>query len=137
MKKYNKKNRYELFPKSVPDTVLYGVLIFLCLLLIGGLLAALTYRDEGILRQSRKEEKKTGEDQGQQKEQGIAVNNPNIRVLIMTNGYANVVHPGVEVSAEQGLVITSAGEDQETEPGQAVALAPDDPRFQNLSLIHI
>ena len=121
MKKYNKKNRYELFPKSVPDTVLYGVLIFLCLLLIGGLLAALTYRDEGILRQSRKEEKKTGEDQGQQKEQGIAVNNPNIRVLIMTNGYANVVHPGVEVSAEQGLVITSAGEDQETEPGQAVA----------------
>ena len=80
MKKYNKKNRYELFPKSVPDTVLYGVLIFLCLLLIGGLLAALTYRDEGILRQSRKEEKKTGEDQGQQKEQGITVNNPNIRV---------------------------------------------------------
>jgi SpoIID/LytB domain protein len=131
LKKYNKKNRYELFPKSVPDTVLYGVLIFLCLLLIGGLLAALTYREEGILRQSRKEEKKTGEDQGQQKEQGIAVNNPNIRVLIMTNGYANVVHPGVEVSAEQGLVITSAGEDQETEPGQAVALAPDDPRFQN------
>lgn len=131
MKKNNKKNRYGLFPQRVPDAFLYGTLIFLCLLLIGGLVAALTYRDEGILRQNRKGKKPAEENPAQQENPEIEVNNPDIRVLIMTNGYGGEVHPGVEVSAEQGLVIASGEDEQETEPGQPVALAPDDPRFQN------
>ena len=106
MKKYSKKNGYQLFSIRIPDTFLYGVLILLCLLLIGGLLAALTYREEGMLGKVRKEEKKNEKKEKQEEAKEIAVNNPNIRVLIMTNGYANTVHPAVEVSSEQGVVIS-------------------------------
>ena len=65
----------------VPDSFLYGMLILLCLLLIGGLLAAITYREEGILEKSKNEEKKTEKDRKQEDVQEIIVNNPNIRVL--------------------------------------------------------
>jgi SpoIID/LytB domain protein len=130
LKKYSKKNGYQIFSMRVPDSFLYGMLILLCLLLIGGLLAAITYREEGILEKSKNEEKKTEKDRKQEDVQEIIVNNPNIRVLIMTDGYANVVHPAVEVSAEQGLTITFGKETQETEAGQSVSFAPDDPRFQ-------
>lgn len=131
MKKYSKKNGYQLFSIRIPDTFLYGMLILLCLLLIGGLLAALTYREEGMLGKVRKEEKKNEKKEKQEEAKEIAVNNPNIRVLIMTNGYANTVHPAVEVSSEQGLLISFGGEEQETEGGQPVSFAPDDPRFQS------
>ena len=76
---------------------IYGVLILVCLLIIGGLLAALTHREEGLLGRIRREERKKDADEGKEeaKEQDeaveIAINNPNIRVLIMTNGYANIV----------------------------------------------
>lgn len=131
MKKYSKKNGYQLFSMRISDSFLYGMLILLCLLLIGGLLAALTYREEGILGKNGGEEKIIEKSGKQEETQGIAVNNPNIRVLIMTDGYANVVHPSVEVSAGQGLVISFGKENQETEPGQPVSFVPDDPRFQN------
>ena len=107
----------------------YGMLIIICLLIIGGLLSALTYHEEGLFESIKI--KKTKEDKGQQQSQELSVNNPNIRVLIMTNGYANIVHPGVEISAEQGLVIESGNDSQEVGAGQPVPIAPDDARFQN------
>ena len=55
--------------------------------------------------------------------------NPNIRVLIMTTGHAGIVHPGVEVSSPAGLVLSFGEEQQEIEPGQKAAFAPDDERF--------
>jgi len=51
--------------------------------------------------------------------------NPNIRVLIMTTGYAGIVHPGVEVSSAAGLLLSFGEEKQEIEPGQKAAFAPD------------
>ena len=68
MKKYSKKNGYQLFSIRIPDTFLYGMLILLCLLLIGGLLAALTYREEGMLGKVRKEEKKNEKKEKQEEE---------------------------------------------------------------------
>lgn len=59
------------------------------------------------------------------------INNPNIRVLIMTNGYANIVHPSVELSSQTGLTVTYGEEQQEIEAGQILGIAPDDQRFQS------
>ena len=107
----------------------YGILILLCLLVIGGLQAALTYREEGRPRQGEKKGKEQKEEEKSREEKWeITVNNPNIRVLLMTDGYANLTHPSVEVCAGGG--IASGEESRETQPGQAVAFAPDDPGFQ-------
>lgn len=53
-----------------------------------------------------------------------------IRVVIMTSGYAGVAHPSVEMSATSGLLLDFGGEHQETEGEQSVVFAPDDERFQ-------
>lgn len=119
---------------------IYGVLILVCLLIIGGLLAALTHREEGLLGRIRREERKKDADEGKEeaKEQDeaveIAINNPNIRVLIMTNGYANIVHPSVEMSSSSGFCITFGDQTQEAGAEQPLTFAPEDPRFQSGSV---
>lgn len=92
-------------------------------------MAALTHREEGIL--GRKEKKEKEEEPSQEEKWEIIVNNPNIRVLLMTDGYLNTVHPSVSVSAGGGLVIAFGEESQETAAGETIAFAPDDPRFQS------
>ncbi len=122
LKKNHIKPRYQQY-------FWYGIAILTCLLVIGGLLSALTYREEGVLWKNKGE--KTDESGEQGRGQPQAVNNPDIRVLIMTNGYANIVHPGVEISAAGGMVIAFGGENQEADAGQMIVFAPDDPRFQS------
>lgn len=57
------------------------------------------------------------------------INNPDIRVLIMTNDFADITHPVMEVSAAGGMEITYGKEKEETEPGKTESFSPDDPRF--------
>ncbi|MCI9619518.1 MAG: SpoIID/LytB domain-containing protein [Dorea sp.] len=112
------------------------MLILICLLIIGGLLAALTHREEGLIGRMRREEEQKNADEGEkapeeEKAPEIVINNPNIRVLIMTNGYANIVHPSVEMSSASGFCITFGDQTQEAGPEQPLTFAPDDPRFQS------
>ena len=72
----------------------------------------------------KKEEKKE-----EVKDFGPPINNPDIRVLIMTNDFADITHPVMEVSAAGGMEITYGEEKSETEPGKKESFAPDDPRF--------
>ncbi len=114
----------------------YGMLILICLLIIGGLLAALTHREEGLIGRMRREEEQKNADEGEkapeeEKAPEIVINNPNIRVLIMTNGYANIVHPSVEMSSSSGFCITFGDQTQEAGPEQPLTFAPDDPRFHS------
>lgn len=115
---------------------IYGMLILICLLIIGGLLAALTHREEGLIGRMRREgeQKNADEEEKAPKEEKapeIVINNPNIRVLLMTNGYANIVHPSVEMSSASGFCITFGDQTQEAGPEQPLTFAPDDPRFQS------
>lgn len=114
----------------------YGMQILICLLIIGGLLAALTHREDGLIGKMRREEEQKNTDEGEkapeeEKAPEIVINNPNIRVLIMTNGYANIVHPSVEMSSSSGFCITFGDQTQEVGPEQPLTFAPDDPRFQS------
>lgn len=119
-KRWNNRNQY-----GGERIFLYGLLVCVSLLIVVSLLSALmpdkSRRHKGV--ETKKEE------EVQEPEQEI--NNPNIRVLIMTNGYANIVHPSVELSSETGLTVTYGEEQQEVEAGQTLAIAPDDQRFQN------
>lgn len=131
-RKFGKRSRYRLFPVRLSDPFWYGMLILLCLLIIGGLQAALTHREEGMQGERKKGSQEQKEEEEPQEEKWeIVVNNPNIRVLLMTDGYVGLTHPSVEVCAGGGMVIVSGEESRETEPGQAVTFAPDDPGFQN------
>ena len=103
----------------------YGLAIAASLLIISGLLSSLTLREEEKV-------KKQPDTSGRHAEEGQEpqlTDNPNIRVLIMTTGHAGIVHPGVEVSSAAGLVLSFGEEQQEIEPGQKAAFAPDDERF--------
>ena len=134
-KKLYKRQSYMGYHARYEKYFFYGMLILICLLIIGGLLAALTHREEGLIGRMRREEQKNA-DEGEkapeeEKAPEIVINNPNIRVLIMTNGYANIVHPSVEMSSASGFCITFGDQTQEAGPEQPLTFAPDDPRFQS------
>lgn len=135
-KKLYKRQSYMGYHARYEKYFFYGMLILICLLIIGGLLAALTHREEGLIGRMRREEEQKNADEGEkapeeEKAPEIVINNPNIRVLIMTNGYANIVHPSVEMSSSSGFCITFGDQTQEAGPEQPLTFAPDDPRFQS------
>lgn len=53
-----------------------------------------------------------------------------IRVLIMTDGYQDIVHPEVRLSSSSGLEITYGEEKEEYAAGEVLTITPDDARFQ-------
>lgn len=135
-KKLYKRQSYMGYHARYEKYFFYGMLILICLLIIGGLLAALIHREEGLIGRMRREEEQKNADEGEkapeeEKAPEIVINNPNIRVLIMTNGYANIVHPSVEMSSASGFCITFGDQTQEAGPEQPLTFAPDDPRFQS------
>lgn len=113
----------------------YGMMILTCLLIIGGLQAALTCQREGLPGMTGEKRDVARKDdtlpENQKEGQDIAADNPDIRVLIMTNGYSNEVHPSVEAVSAGGLVVSYGEESQEVEAGQPILFSPDDQRFQN------
>lgn len=54
-----------------------------------------------------------------------------IRVLIKTNGFAQITHASVEVQATSGVVLTSGGKQRESEGTKSIMIKPDDAMFQN------
>ena len=54
-----------------------------------------------------------------------------IRVLIKTDGFAQIAHQAVEVQATSGIIITSGGKQKESEGTKSITITPDDDMFQN------
>lgn len=112
----------------------YGMSVLVLVFIIAGLTSNL----EGGVRGNRQEkeafDQKQEEVQTEQKNQGEetqVVSNPNIRVLLMTDGYKNTIHPSVTVSSTSGLSITYGEKVEECEAGTEVTFMPDDSRFQS------
>ena len=66
--------------------------------------------DSDSVKKSKKSDKTAKENQKKEAEDKVATNNPNIRVLLKTSGYAEEVHPSVALSSEAGLVAECGGE---------------------------
>ncbi len=112
----------------------YGMTVLVLVFIIAGLTSNL----EGGVRGNRQEkeafDQKQEEVQAEQKNQGEetqVVSNPNIRVLLMTDGYKNTIHPSVTVSSTSGLSITYGETVEECEAATEVTFMPDDSRFQS------
>lgn len=60
--------------------------------------------------------------------------NPIIRVLIKTNGFQEITHTKVELSARQGLVVTAGETAVEYGPDEVFSVKPDSELFQNGSI---
>lgn len=105
------------------------------LFIIVGLTAALKGSGEDggkvkkgeMLSEMKKEEKKEEEKAGEEKEPAAG---SDIRVLLMTDGYQYITHPGVSVSAVSGLILSYGGETEEWPGEGTLQIAPDDGRFQ-------
>lgn len=112
----------------------YGMTVLVLVFIIAGLTSNL----EGGVRGNRQEKEAFDQkqeevqmEQKNQKEETQVVSNPNIRVLLMTNGYKNIIHPSVTVSSTTGLSITYGETVEECEAGAEVIFMPDDSRFQS------
>lgn len=109
----------------------YGLAVLAVLFVVVGLTAALKGGGEEStpLKVKKGDEKKQDNEKQEEEKQETAVN-PDIRVLLMTDGYQYITHPGVSVSSASGLIITYGEETEECPAESAFELAPDDARFQ-------
>ena len=114
--------------------IYYGMAVLVLVFIIAGMTSNLKGGTFGIRQEretfGKKQEDTTAEQDGQE-EQTQEVSNPNIRVLLMTNGYKNTIHPSVTVSSASGLTITYGETTEECEAGTEVTIMPDDVRFQS------
>lgn len=92
-------------------------------------------KQSGMSIQSRWEELWKGEtaDKKEQQEEKLQ-SGKNIRVLIMTEGYRQIVHKEAVCHADGGIIIESGGKSEEYDGGQSITISKDDPRFQNGSI---
>ena len=78
------------------------------------------------------DEKKTEEDGEKDKEgQDVELDDPNIRVLIMTNGFRAVTHSQVNLTADSGMVVTYGKEEKEYSKRKTLKFEPDHKWFKN------
>ncbi len=108
--------------KIVKEYLYCGLAICALLVIVAGF--------QAVLKPGRTKEVETLKKQTLLPPEQKFVNNPNIRVLIMTDGYAHTVHPQVTLSAASGLIITCGGESEEYPGSEWLQITPDDVRFQ-------
>lgn len=114
-----KTNRYIVY--------IFGIMAMLYLIL--GLIRSLNseeIRKGGLKGKTESELDIPGENQ-QEGSQGT-VPNENIRVLLMTSGYGDILHDSVSLAADSGLIICR-GDQEEEWTGGILTLTQDDERF--------
>ena len=90
---------------------------------------------EGGLDAGEDESAKSSKESGEDKDGGSAGNggqaeNPDIRVLIMTDGFSQTVHSEVKVSAASGMTLTYGDKTKEYGKKKTVTITPDSKWFQ-------
>lgn len=102
----------------------YGIIIILMILIAIIVWTGISNRKR--YEQSQLESILPGEEQ--------AEDNSVIRVLIKTNGFAQIAHSSVEVRSTSGVVAVSGGKQRECDGENSMVFTPDDPFFQNGSI---
>lgn len=106
--------------------VSYIIAIGIFLLIVSGLLQTVDrYLPESRCREIRKDEDR--EESGESSEETGDI--PDIRVLLLSDGYRNEAHPEVVLSAEHGLVMETNGQEDTVAKSGTVEIDPDDERF--------
>lgn len=110
--------------------LLLGFSIFACLM------KSISNNQQKEMKKDRNsnvtEEEKKSKGKGTEKEVEDSV----VRVVLKTNGFANVAHPEAGFQAAGGLKIQSGDEVRESAPGEVVTICPDDAMFAK-GTIHI
>lgn len=83
-----------------------------------------------IVFENQEERQKIKESELPQIEKNVTNDSGVIRVVIKTNGFAQIAHPEVQLQAESGLKISYGDTVTEYEAGQIVTITPGDERFQ-------
>ena len=76
-------------------------------------------------------EKKNDKKKDQKKSESTEAAQKNIRILLMTDGYKQIVHKELKVSATGGLIIEKTGTREETAENEKITITKEDFGFQN------
>lgn len=118
----------------------YGLAILAVLFVVVGLTAAIKGTESIALKEEKGEEipvvkterpKEEGEAaENEKKKEEEKAKNPNIRVLLMTDGYQHTTHSKVSVSAASGLTLSYGKKTEEFKEDRVLKIEPDDVRFK-------
>lgn len=84
----------------------------------------------GDSKKSSKDKAGGAGDNGTDKKGSGQKANPNIRVLIMTNGFSHTVHSEVKISSESGMTLTYGKKTKEYGKNKTVTIMPDSKYFK-------
>lgn len=123
--------------KNKEKQIYYGIALLAALFVVIGLTSAirgetgdtlevgemLQDADDGDAGKDGNEE--AAEENEKVKSKEKTAENPNIRVLVMTNGFKGTVHPEVKLSSETGMTVTYADGKKQYKKGKTLKLTPD------------
>lgn len=111
--------------------IYYLTAIVICLFIITGLRAMVVKQRAEIDRGSFDVRPEQKVEQVEHK----AIENPTIRVVLMTNGFKGIAHPKVTLKAESGLIVSSGDKKEEIKGGQKFEISPKDARFKKGNVV--
>ena len=106
----------------------YVLAILAMAIMIAGMVHMFRSIEAGNTYVSESEEKENGRAE-EEIQITLDIENPVIRVLLMSTGYQDILHPTVQLSAESGLQLTYGDQTEEWQTGEILTLNPDDARF--------
>lgn len=125
--------------KSRERQLYYGMALLAAVFIVVGLTTAIKNGAEKSMEVSKVEEvepkdeakadKASADEDGKDNEE-IKVDNPDIRVLLMTNGFSDVAHSQVTLSSESGMTVAYGENKKEYKAKKALEIAPDHKWFK-------
>lgn len=118
--------------------VYYGLAVLAALFVVVGLTSAVRGdmgKSEEVSKMEepvdiKREEEEPEEDEDNAADKDKLAENPDIRVLIMTNGFRGTVHPEVKLSSETGMTVTYGDKEKKYKKDKTLELEPDHKWFK-------
>lgn len=126
--------------KNKEKQIYYGMALLVAVFVVVGLTTAIrggaeksvevSKAEEAELEAEDKEDGAGGDGESADTDEEVKVDNPDIRVLIMTNGFKDVTHSQVTLSAEAGMVVTYGENEKEYQEKELLEITPDHKWFE-------
>ena len=120
--------------------IYYGIAVLVAIFIVVGLTTAVRDGSGRSIETARIEEVKPedeakADEAREEKEKAdagekVKVDNPDIRVLLMTDGFSGAIHPQVSLSSDSGMIVTYGDKKKEYNKKKILKLEPDHKWFK-------
>lgn len=136
MRKKRKKNKEKQIYYAISLLVMIFIVVGLTTAVKGGAKKSVEVskvekvKPEDEKKADKAADKNTADNGNPDKSEKIKADNPDIRVLLMTNGFSDITHSQISLSSESGMIVTYGKDKKEYKKKKVLKIAPDHEWFE-------